>query len=269
MDTQIKPIAATPSPATIAVTVSDATATVQKAAADVTKTVAETAAKAVVTPVKAARRGRPPKAVATTVKTTAKTVKATARKPKTARRAKAVRVPKVATATAKNERNFKVTTDTNNWFANLGNFSNLSALPGADRFQSLFADAGERGQEAVRRSNEVAGEFADIAKANVEAIVAAGRIAASGAQSLGQDVVARGREGVEQASNAVRSLAEAKSPTEFFQLQSELAKASFDRLVSEGSRLTESVVKLAGEAIQPLSNRASANAERINASLNA
>ena len=40
--------------------------------------------------------------------------------------------------------------------------------------------------------------------------------------------------------------------------------ASFDRVVAETSKLTESLVKLAGEAFQPLSNRASANAERFN-----
>ena len=156
-----------------------------------------------------------------------------------------------------------MTIDTNNWFANLGNFPKFDALPGADKFQSLLADAGERSQEAVRRSTEVAEELADVAKANVEAFVSAGRIAATGAKSLGQDIVARGREGVEQASEAVKTLAEAKSPTEFFALQSEIARSSFDRLVSEGSRLTESMVKLAGEAIQPLSNRASQNVERI------
>ena len=44
----------------------------------------------------------------------------------------------------------------------------------------------------------------------------------------------------------------------------DFARASFDRAVAESSKLTESLVKLAGEAFQPLSNRASANAERFN-----
>ena len=41
-----------------------------------------------------------------------------------------------------------------------------------------------------------------------------------------------------------------------------MVRASFDRFVSESSKLTEQVVKLAGETIQPISNRASVNAER-------
>jgi phasin family protein len=137
-------------------------------------------------------------------------------------------------------------------------------LPGADKFQGLFADAGARSQDLVAKTRGATEQMTDLAKANVEAIAEAARIAAAGAKSLGQDVVASSRTGFEQASDAVKTLADAKSPTEFFQLQSEIVRSSFDRMVSESSKLTEQVVKLAGEAIQPISNRASVNAERVN-----
>ena len=140
----------------------------------------------------------------------------------------------------------------------------FEALPAFAPFQTLLTDASERGQDAVKRSQKVAEELADLARANVEAIVESGRVAAEGARTIGQDVVASSREGVEQAADAIRSLAEAKSPTEYLQLQSEFARASFDRAVAETSKLTESLVKLAGEAFQPISNRATANAERFN-----
>ena len=95
-------------------------------------------------------------------------------------------------------------------------------------------------------------------------LVEAGRVASEGARSLSQNVIASSRDNVEQAADAIRSLAEAKSPTEYLQLQSEIARQQFDRTVAETSKLTESLVKLAGEAFQPLSNRATANAERFN-----
>ncbi|MBA3525608.1 MAG: phasin family protein, partial [Sphingomonas sp.] len=78
------------------------------------------------------------------------------------------------------------------------------------------------------------------------------------------DVVESSREGIENAADAVRALAEAKSPSEFIEIQSEFARAAFDRMVGESSRMTETVVKFAGEAFQPLSSRASINAERVN-----
>ena len=136
-------------------------------------------------------------------------------------------------------------------------------LPGADRFQNLFADAGARGQEIVAKSQKTAEELAELAKANVEALTESGRIAATGAKALGQDILASGREGFEQASGAMKTLADAKSPTEFIQIQSELARTGFDRAVAESSKFAEAFVKLAGEAIQPISNRATINAERI------
>jgi phasin family protein len=143
-------------------------------------------------------------------------------------------------------------------------FNGFDAVPAFAPFQSLFADANERSQELVKKSQKVAEELADLARANVEAVVEAGRVAAEGAHSIGQEVVASNRDGVEKAADAIRSLAEAKSPTEYLQLQGEFARSQFDRAVAETSKLTESLVKLAGEAFQPLSNRATANAERFN-----
>ena len=143
-------------------------------------------------------------------------------------------------------------------------FPGFDAFTGATPFQSMFTNAGERGQEAVQKSQKVAEELAELTRANVEAMVEAGRRATEGARSIGQDVVAKQRDSVEQAADAIRSLAEAKSPTEYLQLQGEFARSQFDRAVAETSKLTESLVKLAGEAFQPLSNRATANAERFN-----
>ena len=142
-------------------------------------------------------------------------------------------------------------------------FAAMTSIPGADKFQAMFGDFSDKSQDAVRKTQAFAGQMTEAAKANVEAMVESTRIATAGARDLGQELLASGRTGVEQASTSVKSLVEAKSPTEFFQLHTELTKSSFDRMVAEGSKLTEQMVKLAGEAMQPLSNRASVNAEKL------
>ena len=206
---------------------------------------AEKAVEAAAKPIKAPR-------------TKARKAKVASKKTVSRRAAPKRRVKRAAKPAApKIERTKTMTFDATKLFA-------FDALPGTDKFQTLFADAGERGQEIVKKSQKAAEELAEIAKANVEAFAEAGRIAAAGARTIGQDALSSGRESIEQASAAVKTLADAKSPTEFFQIQSELARASFDRAVAESSKLTESLVKLAGEAFQPLSNRATANAERFN-----
>jgi phasin family protein len=183
-----------------------------------------------------------------------------ARKAKKAAR-KARRNAKAAAPNAEaraNERNDTMTFDPTNIFAG------FTALPGASAFESFFNEAASRGEEAVKRSRKAAEELADMYRGNVDAFVEAGRIAATGAQSIGQDIAAKSRETIEQSANSVRAFAEAKSPTELLQLHGEFARTAFDRFVEDSSALTESFVKLAGEAFQPISNRASANVERLN-----
>jgi len=225
----------------------EAPAKVAEAVADTVETIAKESAKV-------AKKTRA---------STARRVKreAIAQKKATRRTARKTRTPRKIVGARKAARvaQERIETVTNTNF-----FNGFEAVPAFAPFQSFFADANERGQDFVKKSQKVAEELADLARANVEAVVEAGRVAAEGARSIGQDVVAKQRDSVEQTADAIRSLAEAKSPTEYLQLQGEFARASFDRAVAETSKLTESLVKLAGEAFQPLSNRATANAERFN-----
>jgi phasin family protein len=236
-ETKVQAEAAAEAPAKVAEAIADTAEKVVKESKKVARTTRASTAR------RAKREAAAEKAA---VRRSARRTTRTIRKTRTAARKTA------AVAQQRNE------TVTNNFF------NGFEAVPAFAPFQTLFADANERSQDMVKRSQKVAEELADLARANVEAIVEAGRVASEGARSIGQEVVATSRDGVEKAAGAIRSLAEAKSPTEYLQLQSEFARQSFDRAVAESSKLTESLVKLAGEAFQPLSNRATANAERFN-----
>ncbi|WP_369622511.1 phasin family protein, partial [Pseudoalteromonas distincta] len=52
-------------------------------------------------------------------------------------------------------------------------------------------------------------------------------------------------------------------PSDFFKLQSDYVRSAFDSIVAETSKNTESLVKLAGEVAQPISNRVELAAEKI------
>jgi phasin family protein len=244
-ETNTEARAAADAPAKVAATVAETIETVTKESAKVAKRTRASSAR------KAKRQ-----AAAAKVETrrAARKTKTAARKTTTAARKIRSSARKTAAATQQ-----RIETVTNTNF-----FKGFDAVPAFAPFQSLFADANERSQQLAQRSQKVAEELADLARANIEAVVEAGQVAAEGARALGQDAVSTSRNGFEQAADAIRTLAEAKSPTEYLQLQGDFARASFDRAVAESSRLTESLVKLAGEAFQPLSNRASANAERFN-----
>ena len=54
-----------------------------------------------------------------------------------------------------------------------------------------------------------------------------------------------------------------KSPTDLFRLQSEFARTQFDSMVAESSKMSEAMIKLAGEVFEPITSRYSVAAERV------
>ena len=131
------------------------------------------------------------------------------------------------------------------------------------RFQSAFADINEKAKTGVEKSTKAIEEIAEIAKGNVEALVESGKIAAKGVETLGQDAAEYGRLSFEKASATMKSLAAVKSPTEFFQLQSELLSGAFDAFAKESAKTSEALIKLAGEVAQPISSRVSVVTDKV------
>jgi len=128
--------------------------------------------------------------------------------------------------------------------------------------QAFFADFNDRAKGAVEKSTALIAEANEFAKGNVEAIVESSKIAATGLQSFGQDAAEYSRKSFESATAAMKTLATVKSPTDFFKLQSDYFRTSFDSYVAEASKSTEALIKLAGEAAQPLSSRVAIAAEK-------
>ncbi|WP_167737551.1 phasin family protein [Sphingomonas parva] len=133
----------------------------------------------------------------------------------------------------------------------------------AERVQAVFGDVNERAKNTIERNTRIAEELTELGRGNVEALVASTKVAARGVETIGQEVAEFGRKSFEDASAALKSLAEVKSPTDFFRLQGEFARSQFDALVAESSKLSETVIKLAGEVAEPITNRATVAAERV------
>ena len=132
-----------------------------------------------------------------------------------------------------------------------------------DKAQAFFADASERTKGAVAKSTKLFEEASAFGKGNVEALVESSKIAAKGFETMGQDVAEYSRKQFQEATAAFKTLASVKSPTEFMKLQSDFMRSAFDSMVAETSRSTETVLKLAGEVVQPISNRMAVAAEKM------
>jgi phasin family protein len=129
--------------------------------------------------------------------------------------------------------------------------------------QALFADWNDRTKAAVEKSTKLVEEANEFAKGNLEAVVESGRIAAKGFETLGQEAAEYGRKSFESATAALKSFAAVKSPADFFKLQSDFVRGAFDSYVAEASKNTEAVLKLAGDAAQPISSRFAVAAEKV------
>lgn len=131
--------------------------------------------------------------------------------------------------------------------------------------QDVMADAAAKSKEAYEKSTVMMADASEFTKGNVEAMVAAGKILASGMQEMGRSLVADSKAEFEALTAEVKELASVKSPTDFFQLQSAMMRKYFDKSVAAASKNTEAMLKLANDAAQPLSSRVSLAMEKIKA----
>jgi phasin family protein len=137
-----------------------------------------------------------------------------------------------------------------------------------EKAQAMFGEFSGRVKTAFEKSTKMGEEMVDFSKGNVEAVIASAKVAAKAAESFGQEAADYSKKHFENATTAFKSFAAVKSPTELFQLQSEFAKASFDSAVAEASKFSETMMKVAGDIAQPLSNRYALAAEKIKAATN-
>ncbi|MEA3036451.1 MAG: hypothetical protein QOH04_2223 [Sphingomonadales bacterium] len=137
----------------------------------------------------------------------------------------------------------------------------------ADRFQQVFGDVNERARTQIERNTRIAEEMTELGRGNVEAMVASTKVAAKGVETIGHDVAELSRKSFEEASAALRGFAEIKSPTDFFRLQGEFARGQFDTFVAQGAKLSEALIKLAGDVAEPLAGRYTVAAERVKAAV--
>jgi phasin family protein len=131
------------------------------------------------------------------------------------------------------------------------------------KIQDAVADAQDRAKAAIEKGNEVASEYGEFAKGNVEALVASTKILAAGLQDMGKGYVTEGKTVLETVTADVKELAAVKSPADFFKLQGEILRRNFDAAVTAGSKNSEKVVKLANEAFAPIQDRVSLAIEKV------
>lgn len=99
------------------------------------------------------------------------------------------------------------------------------------------------------------GDLAGFGKGNVEAVVKSSTIVARGFEELSRQFMALAQSNMEHSVAAAKAALNCTTLKQIVDLQSDFAKTTFDKLVSEGNKLSEMSYKMTNEAIEPLQAR--------------
>lgn len=136
-------------------------------------------------------------------------------------------------------------------------------VPVAKNVEQAIAQTKEK---VEKMSKQVFATFEDVVgfqKDNVEAFVASSTILTKGFEALSKELVAFTQAQYEQSVSTAKALFAVKSVKELVDLQTEFAKTSFDALVAEATKVSETGIKVANQAAEPITARVNATVEKL------
>ncbi len=116
-------------------------------------------------------------------------------------------------------------------------------------------------KEGMQRVMKTAEQMSSFSQGNMEALMKSGQVLTAGLTELSKLMAETARANMEETMATFRAMSTAKSVKEAMELQTSFARTSVEKAMSEGSRITEHSLKLAEQAMAPLSARVNAAVE--------
>jgi len=130
-----------------------------------------------------------------------------------------------------------------------------------------FETAGFAAREQIEKASQTAyksfEEMSKLQKDNWDAMVAASQIWAKGAEVIGKAWMGLAQETLETAATTAKAMVGVKTLREAVDLQADFAKGNFDKFVAESTKMSETVVKVANDAMEPITARVNVSVEKI------
>ncbi|RPF71902.1 phasin family protein [Aurantiacibacter spongiae] len=199
----------------------------------------------------AAKERRPSSAKSTAGKAKAKPAKKSAPRRATAKIAKSVKADPTTPSVTELKEKIMATKQTD------------YSTQMTDTMSQAVTEMQTRAQAAYEKGTASMGEMTDFAKGNVEAMVESGKILAEGMQSMSKTYADEAKTAYETATADMKEMAAIKSPTELFQLQGKILRRNFDMLVATTSKNTDAAMKLANDAMAPITGRINVATEKM------
>ncbi len=133
----------------------------------------------------------------------------------------------------------------------------------SEKATEMFHDMQGKAKAAFEKSGDMMKDVVEFHKANLEAVVESGKLAAKGTQTAMQNGVEFSKKNWEATTAHVKTVSGLRAPADFVKAQSEFARGQFDSMVAEFTKSSEFTMKMMGEVMQPIQNRAAAVAEQM------
>ena len=135
-----------------------------------------------------------------------------------------------------------------------------AAQKGYEQAMALTKEQVDKASRAVFQGYD---EMNALGKENLDAVVASGTIVAKGMESFSKEVFALAQSSLETSMTAAKQFMGVRSLREAIDLQAEVSRSQFDRLMADGAKLTEMSMKVANEAFQPIQARVNVALEKM------
>jgi phasin family protein len=126
---------------------------------------------------------------------------------------------------------------------------------GMTRATAGLTDTQAKVKESMEKAMKTAEELVAFGQGNLEAMVKSGQIWAAGVQDISKQIAANAQASFDETMSMFKALTGAKSLKDALDLQTSMARSTFEKTVTESGKLTDASVKLTEQALAPLTAR--------------
>jgi phasin family protein len=116
---------------------------------------------------------------------------------------------------------------------------------------------------SMEKMMKSAEDFVSFSQGNVEAFMKSGQIWATGVQDMSKALAATAQAQVDAAVATMKALSSVKSLKDAVDLQTTLARSSVETVIAETGKLTDASMKLAEQALAPITARVTLATEKF------
>jgi phasin family protein len=132
---------------------------------------------------------------------------------------------------------------------------------GAETAAAGFEQVQVNMKEGVAKAMKTAEQMAHFSQGNVEALMKSSQIWTTGLTDISKLIAASAKASMDETMTTFKAMASVKSLKEAFDLQQAFARASLEKAMTESGKVTEHSLKMAEQAMAPLSARVNAAVE--------